>query len=104
LPYIYFMNIHLNRASRIRAVHKARDLLGGTSALARITGVKPPTVCQWLNGHRPVPASKSSTIERETKGEVTRQDLHPDDWHLIWPELRTKGKPIEQPMRESKAA
>ena len=26
-------------------------------------------------------------IERATSGEVTRQDLRPNDWHLIWPEL-----------------
>lgn len=26
-------------------------------------------------------------IERESKGAVTRRDLRPDDWHLIWPEL-----------------
>lgn len=26
-------------------------------------------------------------IERESGGHVTRRDLRPDDWHLIWPEL-----------------
>lgn len=26
-------------------------------------------------------------IEQETRGGVTRKDLHPDDWHEIWPEL-----------------
>ncbi len=29
-----------------------------------------------------------SAIERESKNAVTRIDLHPDDWHLIWPELQ----------------
>lgn len=26
-------------------------------------------------------------IERESRRKVTRLDLRPDDWHLIWPEL-----------------
>ena len=26
-------------------------------------------------------------IEKVTNGQVTRKDLRPDDWHLIWPEL-----------------
>lgn len=29
-------------------------------------------------------------IERESKGEVTRQEMCPDDWHLNWPELVSK--------------
>lgn len=27
------------------------------------------------------------SIERETRGQVTRRDLRPDDWRDIWPEL-----------------
>ena len=26
-------------------------------------------------------------IERHSGGEVTRKELRPDDWNLIWPEL-----------------
>jgi len=26
-------------------------------------------------------------IERESNWQVTRKDLHPDDWQAIWPEL-----------------
>jgi DNA-binding transcriptional regulator YdaS (Cro superfamily) len=26
-------------------------------------------------------------IERVTEGHLSRRDLRPDDWHLIWPEL-----------------
>ncbi len=29
----------------------------------------------------------SVAIERATGGAITRQTLHPDDWHLMWPEL-----------------
>ncbi len=29
-----------------------------------------------------------SRIETESNGQVTRKDLRPDDWHVIWPELK----------------
>lgn len=28
-----------------------------------------------------------TALERESAGAVTRRDLRPDDWQLIWPEL-----------------
>lgn len=30
-------------------------------------------------------------IEKVTEGRVTRQQLRPDDWEAIWPELRTQA-------------
>ncbi|MDH4417685.1 MAG: YdaS family helix-turn-helix protein [Acidovorax sp.] len=44
---------------------------------------------QWQHGYanrRPGPAH-CVAIEKATEGAVTRRDLRPDDWHLIWPEL-----------------
>lgn len=38
-------------------------------------------------GYRDASPNLSVAIERSTKGKVTRRDLRPDDWHLIWPEL-----------------
>ncbi len=35
-------------------------------------------------------------IERESAGAVTRRDLRPHDWWLIWPELVTDEHPIPQ--------
>lgn len=35
-------------------------------------------------------------LERATDGAVTRKDLRPWDWHLIWPEL--SGQSPDQPM------
>lgn len=35
-------------------------------------------------------------IERETGRQVTRRDLRPNDWWLIWPELVTDDYPIPQ--------
>lgn len=36
--------------------------------------------------HRLGPAL-CTAVERATRGDVTRRDLRPDDWHVIWPEL-----------------
>ncbi|NYT38898.1 helix-turn-helix domain-containing protein [Allopusillimonas soli] len=69
-------------------VQQACDIAGGLSALSRLLGVKPPTVHQWLSGLRPVPVERCAAIEQATQGKVTRRDLRPDDWYLIWPELK----------------
>ncbi|MGP3789793.1 transcriptional regulator [Pseudomonas sp. B392_1p] len=34
----------------------------------------------------------AAAIERETGGEVTRQQLRPNDWADIWPELKAFSK------------
>lgn len=44
---------------------------------------------QWQFGYanrRPSPENCVS-IEQATNGQVSRQDLRPDDWRAIWPEL-----------------
>jgi DNA-binding transcriptional regulator YdaS (Cro superfamily) len=57
---------------------------------ARAVGVSPDMVYQWIKGIRPVSAERCVAIEQATAGAVTRKDLRPDDWHLIWPELTNK--------------
>lgn len=47
-------------------------------------------VCDWAKGNRPVPPARCVAIEKATDGKVTRRDLRPDDWQLIWPELVTR--------------
>lgn len=44
---------------------------------------------QWQHGYsnRRPGAAYCSAIEAATAGAVTRRDLRPNDWHLIWPEL-----------------
>ncbi|WP_082491443.1 YdaS family helix-turn-helix protein [Duganella sp. Leaf126] len=55
--------------------------------LARSVGVSPALLHQWIEGIRPVAIRHCLAIERATEGQVTRQDLRPDDWQNIWPEL-----------------
>lgn len=50
-------------------------------------------VSQWRTKSRPIPAERCPAIETATHGEVTRRDLRPDDWWLIWPELVTEDHP-----------
>lgn len=63
---------------------------GMTSWLARKIGAHTPDVSDWKNGNRKVPVIYCVAIERATNGQVTRKDLRPDDWHMIWPELEGK--------------
>jgi DNA-binding transcriptional regulator YdaS (Cro superfamily) len=65
------------------------DLLGGTAKVARMCKVDPAAVSNWRV--RGIPADKfmflGARIEKESHGLVTRQDLFPTSFWLIWPEL-----------------
>ncbi len=41
--------------------------------------------------HQRIGAELCSAIERESAGRVTRKDLRPLDWKLVWPELQKKA-------------
>lgn len=41
-------------------------------------------------GFRPCDPAVAVAIERESRKRVTRQELRPDDWEAIWPELRKR--------------
>lgn len=72
------------KESKIKAILEARDLLGGNSALARITGVKPPTASEWAKGKRSIPATKCPAVEQATGGKVMCEHLLPDfDWDYL---------------------
>jgi DNA-binding transcriptional regulator YdaS (Cro superfamily) len=60
---------------------------GRGAQLARAIGVHPVLVSQWAGGKREVPIEHCAAIEAATQGGVTRQELRPQDWPRIWPEL-----------------
>ena len=67
---------------------RAAQLLGGQAALAAAVGYPDRrNLAPWMTGGRPLPPVRCVAIERATGGAVTRQDLRPDDWADIWPEL-----------------
>lgn len=72
------------------------------AALAARIRVPQSLISQWSSVARPVPPKRCPAIERATEGAVTRRDLRPDDWWLIWPELVTKEFPA--PIANKEAA
>jgi DNA-binding transcriptional regulator YdaS (Cro superfamily) len=65
------------------------DLLGGTAKVARMCKVDSAAVSNWRV--RGIPGDKfmflGARIEEVSHGLVTRQDLFPTNFWLIWPEL-----------------
>ena len=65
------------------------DLLGGTAKVARMCKCDSAAVSNWRI--RGIPAAKymflGARIEEASHGLVTRQDLFPNNYFLIWPEL-----------------
>jgi DNA-binding transcriptional regulator YdaS (Cro superfamily) len=70
---------------------------GRAAALARSLGIKPPNVTDWAKGRRDVPIHYGAQIEQATEGQVTRQDLFPDEWQRMWPELVRKRRKTDTP-------
>ena len=69
------------------------DLLGGNSKVGRMCKVSPQTVIYWKkvgipHGHLLFLAAR---LEKASHGLVTRQDLFPSSWMLVWPELLPKN-------------
>lgn len=66
------------------------DLLGGTTAVASLLGVKPPSVSEW-KAKGDIPADKrvliAPRIQKVSGGMYRLWDVCPDTWHLVWPEL-----------------
>lgn len=76
------------------ALINACATFGGQAALARVLGVKPPTVNQWIKDDRPVPAERCIEIERATHGAVRCEELRPD---VDWAYLRATDCDIQKP-------
>ncbi len=70
------------------AIKKTCRVIGSQAALARLIGVTPPTVNQWVSGHRQVPAERCPQIEKATLGAVKCEELRPD---IDWAYLRSAG-------------
>lgn len=60
---------------------------GNASRLAAGLGQSQSYLSQLSSGHRKASPSRAVKIESLTGGKVTRQDMRPEDWRDIWPEL-----------------
>ena len=68
------------------ALQKAIAQAGSQAALAKLIGAAgQSTVGNWVVRGGVVPVEYCARIEQTTG--VTRQDLRPDDYWLIWPDL-----------------
>ncbi|MCX8566797.1 MAG: DNA-binding transcriptional regulator Cro [Glomeribacter sp. 1016415] len=63
------------------------DALGGTTAVARLLGIKAPSVHAWRTGGIPDDKLIRLAPVAERRSICSRRDLRPNDWMLIWPEL-----------------
>ena len=61
---------------------------GAIVELAMAINAPRPDVSKWANGTRPIPAWRCVSIEKQTGGIVTRQEMRASDWSEIWPELK----------------
>lgn len=60
---------------------------GRQAALAKALGSHAPDISRWADGVRPIPVQYGAAIEKATAGMVTRKDMFPGSWQMIWPEL-----------------
>lgn len=61
----------------LESIRAAAAQFETVAAFAKALDLKPPTVHQWLDGSRNVPAGQCLKIEEVTKQRVTRYDLCP---------------------------
>ena len=68
------------------------DLLGGSGRVAKLCNVTIPSVTHWRS--RGIPHGQllflAATLEKESHGLITRKDLFPESYFLVWPELANK--------------
>jgi len=75
------------------AIHHA----GGVTRLAFAIGVTQSAISNWKARGTMPNAVYCTAIERATNGLVTRRDLRPQDWYLIWPELAANEECVDTP-------
>ncbi|MFN5350064.1 MAG: transcriptional regulator [Polaromonas sp.] len=75
------------------ALNRAIVIAGSQKSLADKTGVVQSAVANWLR-RGSVPAEHCLAIEIATDGQVTRQQLRPNDHQKIWGDTTTDGPPF----------
>jgi DNA-binding transcriptional regulator YdaS (Cro superfamily) len=90
--------------SNIHVFRSACDAAGGKGRLAAALGVTPPSVHQWYDGTRPLPADRVLAVSRATSWQVTphalRPDIYPNPTDGLPPEVARKppaAKPVPVP-------
>ena len=63
------------------------------TAFAESVGTSRKHLQNVAYGYKPLNPMVCSAIETVTRKKVTRRDLRPNDFHLIWPELAKRKQP-----------
>ena len=82
---------------------RAASAVGGRSELVKLLRAHGQQVGLTAVGNwkfRVTPEKACVVIEAVTQKRVTRQELRPDDWQAIWPELAPAPSPPEPPATE----
>lgn len=83
MVYYYEMELKQYLSELLPADREAFAVLCGTSA-KHLKNV--------ADGFRPLDEKVCVAVEKNSHKKVTRQELKPTDWRLIWPELVIKRK------------
>jgi hypothetical protein len=76
------------------------DLLDGTTVVARMLGIKPPSVHKWRTDGIPEGRLRelAAQIEIRSEGRFSRRARWPNNYAFYWPELApTSPPPSQQP-------
>ena len=60
--------------------------VGDVKKFAARLGVSPSYLSQMASGRAAISPTRALMIESATEGQVSRAELRPHDWELIWPE------------------
>lgn len=64
---------------------------GNSASLSKSIVISMSYLSQMASGEAAISPQRCVLIERATNGQVTRQELRPNDWQDIWPELTEKA-------------
>ena len=70
----------------METLRRAIKIIGTQQTTADTLGVRQSTLAGWLKREQ-VPAQYCAMLEIATGGQIIREELWPDDWQRIWPEL-----------------
>lgn len=60
---------------------------GTASRIAAAMGVSASYLSQMVKGESAISPARAVQFEQLTNGECSRQDIKPDEWRTLWPEL-----------------
>lgn len=80
-------------------IEKAVKDSGGPVVVAARLGVMTQRLCNWFV--RGVPTEYCRPLIDAVDGRLTVEDLRPNDWWRIWPELIDDEHPIPEPTEKA---